>query len=99
MMKKQLVLSLVCGTLVLGCGEGEPTAPQSTPATEPEPASAGKTPEGTMIDHTQDEKEFMLKRSLAGVEDLITDLKAKGQDVSELEVRKEKLETELKALN
>jgi hypothetical protein len=51
-----------------------------------------------VIDHSKDEQEFRIKKSLAGVESLIEDVKAAGGDVSDLEAQKADLEKQLESL-
>ncbi len=51
-----------------------------------------------VIDHSQDEKEFELRKSLYGVESLIEHYEKEGYDTAELEEQKAQLEAELDAL-
>jgi len=100
-----LVSVVMFAATLSGCGEQQ--------STSTEPSAAGSTPGATAtgtavtsapmrgsggIDHTQDIKEFELKRSLSGVESLIEDFKAKGADISQLEAQKNDLEQKLEAV-
>ena len=51
-----------------------------------------------VIDQTQAEKEFKIKRELWGVEDMIEDYKQHDYPTADLEKRKAELEQELNAL-
>lgn len=51
-----------------------------------------------VIDQTQNEKEFKLRRSLWGVQTLIDDYKKHGYDTSRLETRKAELQQQLQDL-
>jgi len=51
-----------------------------------------------VVDHTMDEMEFELKRSINGLERMIEQYKEEGFDYSDLEKKKKELEKELKNL-
>lgn len=101
-------LIVVFTTLFLtACGgdeEGTPEKKAAAPAPQKEMQSAdtaadGKKEDGMIVvDHTMDEIEFELKRSLGGVKRMIEQYKEDGFDTAELEAQKEKLEKELKEL-
>lgn len=100
-------LIVVFATLFLtACGgdedeQGKPEKKAAAPATQKEMQSAtgGKQKEEMMVvDHTMDEIEFELKRSLGGVERMIEQYKEEGIDTAELEARKKELEKKLKEL-
>ena len=50
---------------------------------------------GQAIDHAADEMEFQIKRSLAGVESLLSDYAENGFDTGDLEAQKADLEAKL----
>lgn len=101
MISKDSVLSavmLVGGLLLAGCGGQEESSTGTAGDTSQATSAAAGAKSAGGIDHDRDIKEFELKRSLSGVEDLIEDYKAKGLDVGELEKRKAELAKQLEAL-
>lgn len=85
MNKGKMILLISAGLLLAACGKDEggetqkATTKAATPAAASTPASAPQAmPQGgddatRYIDHTNDEVEFRLKRSLAGLESLLED--------------------------
>ena len=51
-----------------------------------------------IVDHSRDEKEFELRRSINGVKAMIESAKEEGQDISELKSRLAELEKQLQDL-
>jgi len=66
----------------------------SAPASMPAASEMG----GGVIDHSRDEKEFALRRSLSGVGRMIDQYKKDGHDAAALEAQKAELEASLSAL-
>lgn len=67
-------------------------------ATEEAPPMAESVLRTGTIDHTRDAKEFELRRSLWGAEDLIAQYEQAGHDTAELKALRSKLIADLKAL-
>lgn len=106
MKRFMLCVGAVALTVVGGCSKeeaGQQAAPESrmtesagAPMSTREGGGTGDFP---VIDHSQDEKEFELRKSLSGVESLIQDLEAQGEEVSdELRQRRAELEKQLQQL-
>ena len=69
-------------------------APASSEAAAPAPAAAAMSDGGTVyVDHTKDEMEFQLKKSLAGLESLLEDVSDSEQvemikkDIADLQAK------------
>lgn len=108
-----LVAAGVVGLAGCGEDAGPGTeASAPVPAAE-QPAAAGETAmagagaaagSGTLdyafevIDHSDDEREFEIRKALNGVEAMLEDARANGWDTAELEQRKAELEQQLAQL-
>ena len=83
-----------------------PTKPAATSAQPSSPAPAKgsstgvfKMVDGIMIvDHTRDEKEFKLRRTIGGIKNMISSYKEQGLDTKELEEKLAEKEKKLKKL-
>lgn len=109
---KNLFVMMCMLVFVSACGRDDqeqapagpaPAATQAEQQTEsgPESVSPGvaRNIDGIMIvDHSRDEKEFELRRSINGVKSMIETAKEEGQDVSEQESRLAELEKQLQEL-
>lgn len=109
-----LVLFAVGVIGVAGCGEDAGTGPEaSAPAPAAEQPAAGESAlegasataeNGTfdyafeVIDHSKDEREFEIRKTLNGVEAMLEDARANGWDTAELEQQKTELEQQLAQL-
>lgn len=103
-MRKWLIVLGITGIMLAACSEDRAPPAEKTgaaPATSAgQPAAMAKRPSGPgVIDHTQDEREFELRRSLAGTERMIQQYREDGHDTSELEARKAELEKKLQQLS
>jgi hypothetical protein len=105
-MHKLLIVLGLSGLMLAACSEDR--APQPAEKTAAMPAenampaapTSRKLPSGPgVIDHSQDEREFELRRSLAGTERMIEQYRKDGYDTSELEARKAELEKKLQQLS
>ena len=109
---RNLFIIMCVAAFLAACGddEGKPkstadsgaksaqAAPESAPAVPVSPG-VSKTIDGiSIVDHTRDEKEFEIRRSIGGVESMIKSYKEQGQDTAELEAKLEGLKKELQAL-
>jgi len=111
---RNIFVTLFIAVLLSACGNdesGETKAP-ATPAETSAPAvtvteegpgeitpGVAKDIGGIMIvDHTRDEKEFELRRSISGVQSMIDNAKQAGQNTAELEARLGELQKQLKDL-
>ena len=101
-MQRLLMVMAAAALMLTGCSDDKAggtamkeKAP-AAPATAAAPAAPAKPklPAGA-IDHTRDVKEFELRRSLGGVERMISTYEEAGHDTTELKARKAKLEQEL----
>jgi hypothetical protein len=106
-MKKYLIAVSLGAMAAAGCSQdkGAPAAPgggadtgAASAAAEQAPPMAESVLRTGVIDHSRDVKEFELRRSLWGVEDLIAQYKQNGHDTRELEAQRAKLIADLKAL-
>ena len=96
---RTIIFACAIGFILSACGKGQEPAKQSGEAMEKAPAQEMEPSVNMMaIDHTRDEKEFVLKRSLWGVEAMIEDYKKNGYDTTDLENQKAELENKLNAL-
>lgn len=82
-----------------------PAAEQPAATGDTEMGDAGAAAEsGTLdyefkvIDHSDDEREFEIRKALNGVEAMLEDARANGWDTAELEQRKAELEQQLEQL-
>jgi hypothetical protein len=103
---------LAFAALLAGCGKEEAQPEQQSPVAvpqeevtaperetvAPETMEARPVPQTRGIKPARNEQESEIRKSLSSVEALIQDLKAASEDVKELESRKAKLESQLKAL-
>lgn len=109
---KTFLLAAMC-TFVVGCNQpGESSggggsaagAPESAMGTEGGMAEeSGMSPAqakggSTQVDHSKDEKEFRLKASIAGLEELAADYRQRGVDPSEVEAQIAEKKAELERL-
>ena len=110
---KTFLLAAMC-TCVVGCnqpgessGGGESASGASERAMGTEAGMAderggmsGAPAEGgsTQVDHSKDEKEFRLKASIAGLEELAADYRERGLDPSEVEAQIAEKKAELESL-
>ena len=92
---------LVAAMVIAGCGKDDAgsnkaAAPAAEPAAEPAPmmSADGAT---KIIDHTQDEIEFMLKKSLAGWESLLEDV-SDSEQVAMVKMESASLKSKLEAM-
>jgi len=74
----------------------EESASESTMASDAAPSASSSG--STQVDHSKDEKEFRLKASIAGLEELAADYREKGIDPSEVEAQIAEKKAELEAL-
>ena len=102
---KNILFSITAAlTLVLaGCGGDKAEAPeQAAPAAdaamESEPMAEMAMEMGATIDHSQDEQEFMLRRTIGGLERMIEQYKADGYDSAELEASLQQATADLASL-
>lgn len=99
---QRLLMVMAASILFLGaCSddmaeEEMPVKAKAAAALDSAPAKpmARKLPAGA-IDHTRDEQEFELRRSLYGVERMISTYEAAGHDTAGLKARKAELEQQL----
>lgn len=93
-------------TALIGAGcSGDKGAPApaagagaAAAASEAAPPMAESVLRTGTIDHTRDAKEFELRRSLWGVDDLIAQYEQNGHDTAELKARRSQIIADLKAL-
>jgi hypothetical protein len=110
-MQRLLVVTVAAAGLILaGCSDDEmgdagmsakdkaAAAVAGTARPQTAMPAARKLPAGA-IDHSRDEKEFELRRSLGGVERMISTYEASGYDTAELKARKAELEQSLSRLS
>ena len=98
---RTIIAVFIMGFILSGCDKGQESteSTESTGSMEKTPAQKMESSSSTMIvDHTKDEKEFILKRELWGVEAMIEDYKQHGYDTADYEKRKAELEKELNNL-
>lgn len=105
---RNLIVMMCMLVFVFACGRDDQEQASAGPApaaTQAESKSESVSPgvareiDGIMIvDHSRDEKEFELRRSINGVKAMIETAKEEGQDVSEQESRLAELEKQLQEL-
>lgn len=104
---KHILIIVVATFILAACGGDEQgtsekkaatSAPQKTMQSSDNAADGKKMDEMMIVDHSMDEIEFEIRRSLNGVKRMIEQYKEEGFDTAELEAKKEKLEKELKDL-
>jgi hypothetical protein len=103
-MRKLLIIIAFSGMALAACSGGDSGsgAPATAPAAAAAPApaampSAAEFASG-VIDHSRDEKEFELRRTLGGVDRMIEQYKADGYDTTDLQSQKAELEASLSQL-
>ena len=98
----RLFLMLMATVLLAACGDDGDTSKSggmSEKAQSMQETARAEMKEGMrVVDHTMDEIEFELKRSINGLERMIEHYKKEGFDYSELEKKKKELEKELENL-
>lgn len=96
---RTIIAVCAMGFILSACDKGQEPAGQPAGSMEEAPAPQMKASyDNVTVDHTKDEMEFNLKRSLWGVESMLEDYKQKGLDTAELEQQKAELEKELSTL-
>src|SRR5690606_9798790 len=110
-MRKLLIVVGLSDLVLAACDEdrtpqpaektaGAPAASAPAQKTAPAAPASRKLPSGEgVIDHSRDEQEFELRRSLAGTERMIEQYRKDGYDTAELEARKAELEKQLQELS
>lgn len=86
--------------LISACGDDGDTSKMEGTKAESMAETAKSEMQESMkvVDHTMDEMEFKLKRSINGLERMIEQYKEEGFDFSEMEKKKKELEKELENL-
>ena len=95
---RTIIAVFVMCFILSGCDKGQDTSGSMEKAPSQSSQKSMSSGSNMAIDHSADEKEFNLKRSLWGVEAMIEDYKANGYDTADLEKQKADLEKELKAM-
>lgn len=88
---RNFILLLGLSFLLAACGQDDSTTATDTMSEKADQAMK-------VVDHTLDEAEFELRRSINGLERIIESYKEQGVDTSEAEAEKSKLEKELQEL-
>lgn len=97
----RLFLVLMASLLLSACGDDGDTSKTEQAGMAEKAESMAESAKSEMqegmkvVDHTMDEMEFELKRSINGLERMIEQYKEEGYDYSDLEKQKKELEKEL----
>ena len=96
-------VTVTLALLLAGCSGDKAEAPeQAAPAAdaamEAAPMEEMAPAMGATIDHSQDEQEFMLRRTIGGLERMIEQYKADGYDSAELETSLSQAQADLATL-
>lgn len=88
---RNFILLFGLSFLLAACGQDDSTTATDTMSEKADQAMK-------VVDHTLDEAEFELRRSINGLERIIESYKEQGVDTSEAEAEKSKLEKQLQEL-